>query len=210
MLVVVTPGRATSEGGVVEEIVPLGDAGTVQLTIAPAKAGFNQIHLYLFDPDGRPADIAESVTLAAQPAGGRPRAASPARPSRAGPAHFQLDGNDLAVGGTWTIEVQARVDRFTEATGTDRGAHRRLMRPSAPASAPGRGMIGAMARLARLVALALGLVLVTAAPAAADAGRAERLPLRGDRHRARRRRACRPRSAAATPSSSSPSTTGTR
>ena len=31
--------------------------------MAPAKAGFNQIHLYLFDPDGRPADIAESVTL---------------------------------------------------------------------------------------------------------------------------------------------------
>jgi hypothetical protein len=37
---------------------------------------------------------------------------------RAGPAHLQLDGDDLAVAGTWTIEVTARLDRFTEATGT--------------------------------------------------------------------------------------------
>jgi hypothetical protein len=36
---------------------------------------------------------------------------------RAGPAHFQLDGDDLAVAGTWTIEIQARIDRFTEEAG---------------------------------------------------------------------------------------------
>jgi copper transport protein len=117
VLVVVTPGRATSEGGVVEEVVALDDAGTVQVTVAPAKAGTNQIHLYLFDTDGRPADIAESITLAlslpSAQLGPIEREAV-----RAGPAHFQLDGDDLAVGGTWTIEVQARIDRFTEATGT--------------------------------------------------------------------------------------------
>lgn len=117
VLVVVTPGRTAAEGGVVEEVVQLGAHGSVQVTISPAKAGFNQIHLYLFDPDGRPDEIAESVTLqlslpAAQ-LGPITREAT-----RAGPAHLQLDGNDLAVGGTWTIEVRARIDRFTEATGT--------------------------------------------------------------------------------------------
>jgi copper transport protein len=117
VLVVVTPGRTAAEGGVVEKIVQLGDHGSVQVTVAPAKAGFNQIHLYLFDPDGRPNEIAESVTLelslpAAQ-LGPITREAT-----RAGPAHLQLNGNDLAVGGTWTIEVHARIDRFTEATGT--------------------------------------------------------------------------------------------
>lgn len=117
VLVVVTPGRTSAEGGVVEEVVTLDDAGTVQITISPAKAGVNQIHLYLFDPDGRPAEIAETITLqlslpAAQ-LGPLVREAV-----RAGPAHFQLDGDDLAVGGLWTIEIQARVDRFTEATAT--------------------------------------------------------------------------------------------
>lgn len=117
VLVVVTPGRTAAEGGVVEQVVALGDIGSVQVTVAPAKAGFNQIHLYLFDPDGRPNEIAETVTLelslpAAQ-LGPITREAT-----RAGPAHLQLNGNDLAVGGTWTIEVHARVDRFTEATGT--------------------------------------------------------------------------------------------
>jgi copper transport protein len=117
VLVVVTPGRAESEGGVVEEVVQLGDAGSVQVTISPARAGPNQIHLYLFDPDGRPAEIVESITLelslpAAQ-LGPITREAV-----RAGPAHLQLDGDDLAVAGTWTIEVTARLDRFTEATGT--------------------------------------------------------------------------------------------
>ena len=70
-----------------------------------------------FDPDGRPADIAETITLdlslPAADLGPITREAT-----RAGPAHFQLDGDDLAVGGTWTIEVRARLDRFTEATGT--------------------------------------------------------------------------------------------
>lgn len=117
VLVVVTPARTLADPGVVEEVVPLGDVGSVQVTVAPARAGFNQIHLYLFDPDGRPAEIAEIVTLeltlpAAQ------LGPLTAEAVRAGPAHFQLDGNDLAVAGDWTVVVRARIDRFTEATGT--------------------------------------------------------------------------------------------
>jgi copper transport protein len=116
VLVVVTPARTEADPGVVERLVELGDAGSVQLTVAPAQAGFNQVHLYLFDPDGRPAEIAESVTLVmslpAADLGPITR-----ETLRAGPAHFQLDGDDLAVAGTWTIEVQARIDRFTEEAG---------------------------------------------------------------------------------------------
>jgi copper transport protein len=118
VLVVVTPGRTEAEGsGVVERIVELDDVGSVQLTVAPAQAGFNQIHLYLFDPDGRPADIAESVTLVMSlPAANLGPITREA--VRAGPAHFQLDSGDLALAGTWAIEVQARIDRFTEESGT--------------------------------------------------------------------------------------------
>jgi copper transport protein len=117
VLVVVTPARTDADPGVVEEIVELGDIGSVQLTVAPARAGFNQVHLYLFDPEGRPAEIAESVslvmTLPSADLGPITREAL-----RAGPAHYQLDGNELAVPGTWTIGIKARVDRFTEASGT--------------------------------------------------------------------------------------------
>jgi copper transport protein len=117
VLVVVTPARTLAEAGVVERDVDLSDAGSVQLTVDPAQVGENTIHLYLFDPDGRPADIAETVTLGlslpSADLGPITREAT-----RAGPAHFQLDTADLAVAGDWTIEVHARVDRFTEATGT--------------------------------------------------------------------------------------------
>ena len=117
VLVVVTPARTAAEGGVVERVVELDEAGSVQITVAPAQAGFNQIHLYLFDPDGRPADIAEEVTLVMSlPAADLGPITASA--FRAGPAHFQLDTEDLAVGGTWTMEVRARIDRFTEATGS--------------------------------------------------------------------------------------------
>ncbi|MGH9275458.1 MAG: copper resistance CopC/CopD family protein [Acidimicrobiales bacterium] len=117
VLVVLTPARASTEGGVVEEIVQLGDIGSVQVVVSPAKAGPNQIHLYTYDPSGRPTEIAESITLeltlrAAQ-IGPLERVAD-----RAGPAHFQLNGDDLAVGGRWQLTIRARVDRFTEATTT--------------------------------------------------------------------------------------------
>jgi copper transport protein len=117
VLVAVTPARTEAEPGVVERIVQLGDAGSIQLTVAPARTGPNQVHLYLFDPDGRPAEIAERVTvvltLPAAQLGPITREAV-----RAGPAHLQLDTDDLAVAGSWTVELRARVDRFTEVTGT--------------------------------------------------------------------------------------------
>jgi copper transport protein len=117
VLVVVTPARTLAEVGVVERDVDLGDPGRVQVTVDPAQVGQNTIHLYLFDPDGRPADIAETVTLElslpSADLGPITREAT-----RAGPAHFQLDTGDLAVAGDWALEVRARVDRFTEATGT--------------------------------------------------------------------------------------------
>lgn len=117
VLVVLTPAKASTEGGVVEEIVQLGEAGSVQLVVSPAKAGANQIHLYTYDPTGRPADIAVSVTvdlaLPAAQIGPLARAAE-----RAGPAHYQLNGNDLAVGGRWELTIHVRIDRFNEVTET--------------------------------------------------------------------------------------------
>ena len=110
------PRPDPDQGGPVERIIQLGDVGSVQLVVAPAKAGFNQIHLYTFDPEGRPTDLAESIelelSLPAADIGPLVRTAT-----RAGPAHAQLNGNDLAVAGRWEITVRLRIDKFTEVSG---------------------------------------------------------------------------------------------
>src|SRR3546814_16257971 len=63
VLVVVTPARSEMSPGVVEKMVEIGDIGSIQVTVAPAATGANQVHLYKFDADGRPAEIVESTTL---------------------------------------------------------------------------------------------------------------------------------------------------
>lgn len=117
VLVVMTPARTDAAGGPVERIIELGDAGSVQLVVAPARAGSNQIHLYTFDPEGRPAELAPSIelelSLPAADLGPIHRTAT-----RAGPAHAQFNGDDLTIAGRWTVTVRLRIDRFTEAAGT--------------------------------------------------------------------------------------------
>jgi copper transport protein len=118
VLVLKTPARTADEGGPVERVIQLsGEAGSVQLVVAPAQAGSNQIHLYTFDPEGRPVELADTIdlelSLPSAQIGPIARTAT-----RAGPAHAQLNGDDLAVPGTWQITVRVRIDRFTEATGT--------------------------------------------------------------------------------------------
>jgi copper transport protein len=116
VLVVVTPARTEAAGGPVERVIDLGEVGSVQLVVAPARAGFNQIHLYTFDPAGRPAELAETIELELSlPAAGIGPIDRTA--TRAGPAHAQLNGDDLAIGGTWQITVRVRTDRFSEASG---------------------------------------------------------------------------------------------
>ena len=118
VLVLKTPARTLAEGGPVEKVVQLSqDAGSVQIVVAPARAGFNQLHLYTFDPEGRPTELADTIdlqlSLPAADLGPIERTAT-----RAGPAHAQLNGNDFAVAGTWEITVRLRIDRFTEVTGS--------------------------------------------------------------------------------------------
>lgn len=116
VLVNVTPARSDAGiGEVFSETVALGDAGTVNVVVDPNQAGRNSIHLYFADPDGRPAEIADDVTvslsLPASDIGPIVR-----EPFRAGPAHFQIDGDELVTGGRWVIEVTASVSRFESAT----------------------------------------------------------------------------------------------
>jgi copper transport protein len=117
VLVNVTPARsAAGVGGIFSETVPLGDAGSVNIVVDPNQAGRNSIHLYFYDADGRSDEIADDVTvslsLPSDDIGPIVR-----EPFRAGPAHFQIDGDELVTSGRWTIEVTAQVSRFDTATG---------------------------------------------------------------------------------------------
>jgi copper transport protein len=117
VLVNVTPARsAAGVGGIFTETVDLsGGNGSVNVVVDPNHAGRNSVHLYFYDEDDRPAEIEDGVTV---------RFALPSdeigpivrEPFRAGPNHFQVDGNELATGGRWTIEVDAQVSRFETAT----------------------------------------------------------------------------------------------
>lgn len=123
VLVNLTPARTEAGvGALFSETVALADAGsgeevgTVNVVVDPNRVGRNTIHLYFYGPDGRPADLAEDVTL---------RLSLPAddigpierEPVRAGDAHLQVVGDELATSGRWVIEVDARLSRFTAASG---------------------------------------------------------------------------------------------
>lgn len=118
VLVNVTPAYVDAGiGQIHSEILEVGDAGSVQLVVDPNRAGENSLHLYFYDPDGRPAEIAEDVQiLLSKP--GDDIGPIERTPYRAGPAHFQWDGNELVNGGRWDITVVARIDRFNEQTVT--------------------------------------------------------------------------------------------
>lgn len=113
VLVVTTP--PTGQMQLVERIVEVSDGhGSIQIVVDPARAGFNQLHLYTYGPDGVPAELGEALTveLTLPSAGIGPVEVVP---PRAGPAHFQLDSSDFALAGEWQLVIRVRVDRFTEA-----------------------------------------------------------------------------------------------
>lgn len=99
--------------GAFDTLVAVTEDLQVNLVVDPNRAGFNEIHLYVFDRTGRTVSDLDSFLL---------RLSLPNRdigpidrtPFVAGPGHWQVDGRDLAIAGEWEIEIVIGVDRFTE------------------------------------------------------------------------------------------------
>ena len=112
----VTPARESVDKGPVTVTAPFGE-GSVDVTIDPAKAGRNDIHIYLFDADDRPDDDFEgadvSLELPSQGLGPFER-----ETVDAGNGHYQLVATDLPLAGTWSMTISVKVDRFTEQKAT--------------------------------------------------------------------------------------------
>src|SRR3546814_18681305 len=99
--------------GVVEKMVEIGDIGSIQVTVAPAATGANQVHLYTFDADGRPAEIVESLTLdLSLPSAGIGPLTSAAQ--RAGPHPPPPAPPHFAVVGTWQSHITPRPAPFSQ------------------------------------------------------------------------------------------------
>lgn len=103
--------------GVFETYVPLSEDLELNLVVDPNRAGFNEIHLYVLDATGRPADAVDDVVLELELPS---EDIGPLRrePLVAGPGHWVLSGRELAIPGAWRITVSGRLDQFTRPTAT--------------------------------------------------------------------------------------------
>ena len=108
----ITPAETSRTTGPASVSAELGE-GTVSVTVDPARPGRNDVHIYIYDAQGRASadyDSAEiSLELPDQDLGPFNR-----DPVRVSPGHFQLIGTDLPLGGKWTITITVKPDRFSE------------------------------------------------------------------------------------------------
>jgi copper transport protein len=113
-----TPPARSEVDRPVDVMLPLqssaGPSGSVQVSIAPARAGANTLHVYLFDDAGRltqPASISVTLTERSQDVGPLEIDLEPA-----GPGHYVGDGMTVPGAGTWRLAVSVRLDEFTATT----------------------------------------------------------------------------------------------
>jgi copper transport protein len=115
-LVNMEPARLSASPGLVEETVPFG-RGTAVVQVDPGEAGENAVHVYLLDETGGQQELVDtpviSFTFPSQDVGPIDRT-----PFKAGPGHYTLDGREMSIPGTWTIEVHGRISQFEEAHAT--------------------------------------------------------------------------------------------
>ena len=85
-----------------------------ELTVEPAQAGPNELHLYLFDAkDGTQYDVPRDLTItAALPESGIEPIALDVR--KAGPGHYVVGGAPFSPAGDWQLEMAARISEFDE------------------------------------------------------------------------------------------------
>ncbi len=116
ILVATPPARAAlaQPVDVVLDLQGTEAAGSVQISVDPARPGPNVLHVYLFDDEGRltqPAGIEVTLTEPEQELGPLDVDLQPA-----GPGHYVGDGMTIPGAGTWTLAVAVRIDEFTATT----------------------------------------------------------------------------------------------
>ena len=115
LLVNAQPARSALAQPYSAELV--ADDLLIDLTIDPAKAGPTEIHVYTLTATGAVAEVQELNLSLSLPE--RDLGPLEVPLERAGPGHFSAYDFELPLPGEWTVDVQALVDDFTEATAQD-------------------------------------------------------------------------------------------
>lgn len=98
------PAKDTASRPFAASVASEAGDGTLEITVAPARVGQNDIHLYFFDDAGRTLVPVDAVEMTAGTDQIAPRRIDlqPLTPS-----HFSAYGASLATPGTWTLTVTA-------------------------------------------------------------------------------------------------------
>ena len=114
VLVNTTPARTVIENE--PKVVNLTDStqsGDVNLVVTPARAGTNTLHVQYSDQAGKPLDVADTLTvemsLPAKQLGPLTR-----QVVKISPGHYVLEGDEMSIGGDWTVTLAVRTSDFTE------------------------------------------------------------------------------------------------
>ena len=114
VLVNVTPASTAFEAAdrVVNETQAV-EGGSVNLLVLPARVGENTMHMLYTDTDGRPIDVANTLTIDfALPAA--ELSAITRQTAKVGPGHFIYTGPELSIVGIWTVTLIARTGDFSQ------------------------------------------------------------------------------------------------
>jgi len=89
----------------------------VDVTVAPAQAGRNDIHVSTFTPAGAPMDVAELTVTFDLPS--RKIAAIDVPLRKLGPGHYLSPGFNIPIAGDWRVVAKARLTDVDQVTLTD-------------------------------------------------------------------------------------------
>jgi copper transport protein len=111
LLVNLSPARVEAgiSGPFVAEVA-LG-ANDLEIVVDPNEIGENLVHLTVTTPAGAPAEIQAMKVRFVMPE--QDIGPLTGAGKELGPGHFVVQGNQLSVAGEWILEIEARIDKFT-------------------------------------------------------------------------------------------------
>jgi len=86
----------------------------VDITVAPAQAGRNNVHVNTYSAAGAPLDVAELTVTFDLPSKGIAPIAVPLR--KLGPGHYLSPGFDIPLAGDWQATAKARLTDVDQVT----------------------------------------------------------------------------------------------